>query len=73
VIGSVELAILGLWWTILGAALAKWRKLQSIFVGPFGISLKRKWILIFLLAGLALMVLSVWAAYLFDRRVWFSI
>ncbi len=60
------------WWmawfvmiAVLGDMLPKWNRLQSAFLGPFGVSLKRKWIRTFHLAGLALMLLPACAGVLY--------
>ncbi len=61
------MAVLGAWWTILGAKLGKWQKLQSALLGLFGISLRRKWIRTFSLIGSVLMFLSICAGVLYYR------
>ncbi|MHC4170987.1 MAG: hypothetical protein ACYSWQ_28955, partial [Planctomycetota bacterium] len=66
---SVMIAGLGLWAAVFGGMLAKWQKLQSLLLKPFGVSLKPKWIRTFRLSGLALMLLSACAGVLYFRYV----
>ena len=56
---SFIIAGLGLWWTVLGAVFLKWRNLPSVLFKPFGDWFNRKWALILLLIGLALMIPSL--------------
>jgi len=55
---SVILAGLGLWWSILAAAVLKPRKLLRILFAPFAEKVRSKWAIRLLLIGLALMILS---------------
>jgi hypothetical protein len=61
---SFIIAGLGLWWTILGCLLLKWRRFLQMLFKPFTGWFSRKWALILLLIGLALMIpsfgLGIW-------------
>jgi hypothetical protein len=61
---SFIIAGLGLWWIILGCLLLKWRRFLQILFKPFTGWFSRKWALILLLIGLALMIpsfgLGIW-------------
>ena len=61
---SFIIAGLGLWWTILGCLLLKWRSFLQVLFKPFTGWFSRKWALILLLIGLALMIpsfgLGIW-------------
>ncbi|NIP23872.1 MAG: hypothetical protein GWN67_20650 [Phycisphaerae bacterium] len=61
---SFIIAGLALWWTILGCLLLKWRRFIQMLFKPFTGWFSRKWALILLLIGLALMIpsfgLGIW-------------
>lgn len=56
---SFIIAGLGLWWIILGGLLLKWRRFLQMLFKPFTGWFSRKWALILLLIGLALMIPSL--------------
>ncbi|MHC4159460.1 MAG: hypothetical protein ACYSSO_10325 [Planctomycetota bacterium] len=56
---SFIIAGLGLWWIILGGLLLKWRNFLHMLFKPFAGWFSRKWALILLLIGLALMIPSL--------------
>ena len=62
---SVILAGLGLWWSILAAAVLKPRRLLRVLFRPFDEKIRSKWALRLLLAGLALMILSAGTCILY--------
>lgn len=56
---SFIIAVLGLWWIILGGLLLKWWSLLQLLFKPFAGWFNRKWALRLLLIGLALTILSL--------------
>ncbi|MGB2809655.1 MAG: hypothetical protein WBC22_18075, partial [Sedimentisphaerales bacterium] len=56
---SFIIAGLGLWWIILGGLLLKWWRFLQMLFKPFTGWFSRKWALILLLIGLALMIPSL--------------
>jgi hypothetical protein len=62
---SVILAGLGLWWSILAAAVLKPRRLLRVIFRPFAEKVRSKWALRLLLAGLALIILSAGTGVLY--------
>jgi hypothetical protein len=62
---SFIIAGLGLWWIILGGLLLKWRRFLQMLLKPFSGWFSRKWALVLLLIGLALMILS------FGLGIWY--
>jgi len=65
---SVILAGLGLWWSILSAAVLKPRRLLRVLFRPFAEKLRSKWAFRLLLIGLALMILSAGTGILYYQK-----
>ncbi len=58
VAASAIVAGLGLWWSILAAAVLKPRKLLRVIFNPFAERLRSKWTIRLLLIGLAMLIIS---------------
>jgi hypothetical protein len=67
VAASVIVAGLGLWWSILGAAVLNPRKLLRVIFNPFAERLRSKWAIRLLLIGLAMVILSAVTGIVYYR------